>query len=111
MLLKLKFKNMKFQIFTLVFAVVLITSCGVTAKNLYLPLEANASKANLKVEDLVSGRDLYLNECNECHKLNQPKKYTSSEWTSILKKMQPKAEITDSQRGLIFSYLTSEINE
>jgi len=102
---------MKFQLFTLFFVAVLITSCGVSAKNLYLPLEANASKAKVSVEDLVKGRDLYLNNCNECHKLNKPLKYSSSEWTSILNKMQPKAEISDSEKGLIHAYLTSEISE
>lgn len=102
---------MKYQIITLGFALLLLASCGATAKNLYLPLEANAAKTDVSVQDLVNGRDLYLNECNECHKLNQPKKYTSGEWTKILKKMQEKAEITDAQRELIFSYLTSEIIE
>lgn len=101
----------KLHLFAAFFVLLLITSCGSVAKNLYIPMEANALKASVSVTDLIAGKDLYLTRCNECHKLNKPSRYSDSQWVNILDKMQEKAKITDAQKGLIHSYLTAEIIE
>jgi len=77
----------------------LLFSC---ATELYQPITGN-EKAPL--EDLKTGRTLYVNKCAACHLLNLPNKYNEKEWVVNLNEMQKKAKITDDQKQLIYQYL------
>lgn len=102
---------MKIQITLFALILVLISSCGTAASRYYTPTEANAAKANMPVENLIAGKDLYITACKECHRLNKPSRYDAQEWTSILEKMQKKAKLSDAETAKIYAYLTSEIQE
>lgn len=97
---------MKKTIIALLASWLLLSQCRV---QLYVPTEANTAKNNVTLVNLQEGRKLYINKCSSCHNLHAPGKYSPEGWQKVLKKMQPKAKITDSQKDLIFGYLTSEI--
>ena len=73
----------------------------------YLPTEADAKKANVKLEVLTQGRELYMNRCGTCHVLHQPSEYTKEKWVKVLDKMQKPAKITDEQKELIKNYVNT----
>lgn len=100
---------MKFKLSIFAILLVGLTSCGSIASKLYVPTEANALKADVPVQDLINGKVLYMNKCNQCHGLKKPSKYTADQWMVNLNKMQERAKISDTEKGLIYNYLTSEI--
>lgn len=95
------------------FSIVLITlySCGFDASKYYTPSEANAKKAAVSVEELVTGRAKYIATCGECHRLYKPDRNSASDWSMYLDDMQERAEISDKEKEQIYKYLTSEIAE
>lgn len=102
---------MKIKLFLFAILLFSMSSCGSIVSKLYIPVEANALKASLPVQDLITGKNLYLNNCNECHGLKMPKRFDAVQWTKKLDKMQDRAEITDAEKALIHAYLTSEIRD
>ena len=85
----------------LVGAVLLLISCS---SQLYVPKEA-ASTASL--EDLKTGRDIYVKKCSSCHQLFLPKEYNEKAWSLNLTDMQDRAKITDAEKQLIYQYITN----
>ena len=57
--------------------------------------------------DLAQGKILYEGKCGRCHSLYEPSKFTTAQWKPILDRMAPEAKITDEQRDLIYTYLTT----
>ena len=51
------------------------------------------------------GKYLYENNCAKCHKLYDPKSFSSEDWKPILVRMQKKAKISDDQREKIYNYI------
>lgn len=72
---------------------------------LYTPTESTTA---ISVADLKQGCELYANNCASCHQLYAPSKFTEKEWEANLNRMQPKAKITDTEKQLIYQYITSE---
>ena len=56
--------------------------------------------------ELAEGKILFENNCAKCHKLYNPKSYSSEDWKFILVRMQKKAKISDEQREKIYHYIT-----
>ncbi|CAN5512154.1 hypothetical protein BH11BAC2_BH11BAC2_15720 [soil metagenome] len=83
---------------------VLISGC---APKIYTPSSENTSSGKNVIE-LKKGYDLYTTKCGRCHKLVSPSRYNATQWTYHVNKMQPKAKITDSEKTLIYNYLTNE---
>jgi len=79
--------------------ILLLFSC---ATELYQPITGSEK---VPLEDLKTGRSLYVNKCAACHHLRLPNKYNEKQWVVILNKMQKKAKITDDQKQLIYQYL------
>ena len=87
---------------SLFIAILGLASCGT---HLYTPTE---TKSSVPLDNLVKGKDLYVNNCASCHELYNPSRFSPKRWTSILEEMQPKAKITNEQKDLIYAYLTNE---
>lgn len=99
--------KLKLSIFALLLTGIM-SGCSV-AKSLYVPTEANAKLAGTSVQDLINGKVLYMNKCNQCHGLKKPGKYSATVWEGYIDDMQERAKITDNEKALIYAYLTSEI--
>ena len=65
------------------------------------------SATNSIKSKLVMGQNLYETKCVKCHALPAKEKRNEEQWTIMLNKMQPKAQITDEEKRLIYVYVTS----
>ncbi len=72
---------------------------------LYMPDSPDAAKQ----QELLSGRKLYVDHCGSCHNLHLPKERDAMSWKKQLDEMQAKAKITDTEKELIFKYLTAKL--
>lgn len=59
--------------------------------------------------ELAEGQNLYNNNCANCHKLFEPKKFTKEEWTPILVSMGKKAHLDETQMASITNYIHSRL--
>ena len=66
--------------------------------------ESNSAEANV-----AQGEKLYTVNCADCHKLFAPTDFTLEQWEPILKRMQKKARLDDSQMALIHDYIADGI--
>ena len=82
-------------------AAVRLAGCGAS---LYVPGPADATPA-APLAQLAAGRELYTRNCNTCHSLFLPDRFTPAEWQRDIDRMQPRARITDSAKTLILKYL------
>ena len=84
---------------TIILVCYLLLSC---APQLYIP----AAKDATEQQTLLAGRNLYVSHCGHCHNLHLPKERDKDGWFKQLNKMQERAKITDSEKDLIYKYLT-----
>jgi mono/diheme cytochrome c family protein len=70
-----------------------------------MPTEIDATKYNISLDTLKTGRELYLKNCGSCHNLYLPTQYIKQDWLQIMDKMQKPAKIDNSQKVLIIKYL------
>jgi mono/diheme cytochrome c family protein len=73
---------------------------------LYKP-DATKVPAGVTYDQLVQGRQLYVDNCGKCHGLHKPSEYDAAGWNKVMDKMQPKANINNDQRSLVMAYLTN----
>jgi len=100
---------MKFKVLSLSVFVLFLFSCG-TKQATAIPSETVAEGSSAKLTpELEEGKNLYDNSCGNCHKLYEPKKFTQEEWKPILKRMQKKAKLDDTQITSISNYITSQL--
>ena len=59
--------------------------------------------------ELTEGQNLYSNNCANCHKLFEPKKFTKEEWAPILVSMGKKAHLDGTQMASITNYIHSQL--
>lgn len=96
--------------FVLIALGILISSCSSNdpassdLSNLYVPA-ASDTTATASIDDLTQGRDLYINNCNACHQLYAPDRYSVSDWKGIIKQMSPKTNMTSNEVELVTKYL------
>ena len=81
--------------------IVLLTSCS---SQLYIPIEATPT---VSLEELKTGREIYVKKCSSCHQLHLPSQYNEKVWSSNLNEMQARAKITDEEKQLIYQYITN----
>ena len=60
-------------------------------------------------KELAEGLSLYENNCAKCHKLYNPKDFSSADWKPILVEMQKKAHLDDVQIASISDYINSQL--
>jgi|WetSurMetagenome_2_1015567.scaffolds.fasta_scaffold803195_2 hypothetical protein len=81
------------------------------ATALRIPDASDAERSGIPVDTLISGRELYIAYCGNCHNLYLPSVYTGAEWAKHLEIMQKKARISNEQKELILKYLTSQAKQ
>ena len=81
--------------------VIAVYSC---APALYNPLPEHASAA-VSFEQLVKGREIYVNSCGSCHTLYQPHRFTEEVWIKNVDEMQERSKINDAEKALLLAYL------
>ena len=104
---------MKYKIIVLAFLALIIYSCAskssvpnVEVKKVE-PVTKVAAVATVLTPELAEGKSLYENNCNKCHELFEPKRFTASQWSPIVYRMQKEAGISDVDREKIYKYLTA----
>ncbi|MBA3938426.1 MAG: hypothetical protein H0X38_13270 [Planctomycetes bacterium] len=50
-------------------------------------------------------RTLYVNRCNSCHSLNDPRAYDEQEWHTWMRKMARKAKLTSTQEAAMLVFV------
>jgi mono/diheme cytochrome c family protein len=82
-------------------SILLLISCS---SQLYIPIEATPT---VSLENLKTGREIYVKKCSSCHQLHLPNQYTEKVWMSNLNEMQARAKISDEEKQLIYQYITN----
>jgi mono/diheme cytochrome c family protein len=82
-------------------SILLLISCS---SQLYVP---KVAASTVSVEDLKTGRDIYVKKCSSCHQLFLPNQYNEKSWSFNLTDMQERAKITDAEKQLIYQYITN----
>lgn len=72
---------------------------------LYVPTTSDVT-SSASLQDLQTGKALYINNCASCHQLYLPDNYPSAQWNSIMMSMAPRTSLTSSQVALVTKYLT-----
>ncbi len=64
---------------------------------------------NLSLEDLLTGRTLFINKCSGCHHLYHPREYSLSQWSEWIDEMvaDQEVELTDSEKKRILIYIAA----
>ena len=86
-------------------AVVILLSCAGT---IFATTQDDTIKNKMPVDSVKTGKELYVKSCARCHKLKDPAKYTMVQWPGLVNKMQKRSKITDQEKALILSYLSTE---
>lgn len=73
-------------------------------KDLYVPT-VNDTTATASLTDLTEGRSLYIQNCNACHQLYSPDRYSASAWKPVIQQMAPKTRLTTTEVELVTKYL------
>ena len=93
---------MKIKLLAIASFFVLLSACSIRVIRKEEPIKVEETLSPA----LAEGKNLYNNNCAECHKLYNPKDFTAQQWTPIMLKMQKKAKISDEEREKIYAYLT-----
>ena len=96
--------KMKFNYFLACIVVVVLAACSHKVKTTTTTTETTPDPVLMAT--ITEGKTLYETNCNKCHELINPGKFTETEWTKNLNWMAPKAKITDTQKQTIFAYLS-----
>lgn len=77
------------------------------------PVVVAAPKEEVKVviltAELAEGKNLYENNCAQCHKLFEPTDFSKEQWKPIVARMQRKADLDEAQGARIYDYLISNL--
>lgn len=94
---------MKIKLVMVAFVGTVLFSC---APKVVTPAPPPVVVANVMTPALAEGKSLYENNCAKCHSLYDRHQFTAEQWTPIVLRMQKNAKIQDSERDLIYNYLT-----
>jgi cytochrome c2 len=61
--------------------------------------------ANNTPEQLEQGKTIFTGNCAKCHKLKEPGSRTPEQWEKVLKRMIPKAKLSEEDGKLVKAYL------
>lgn len=98
---------MKTKILGLLVMGVMVYSCASK------PVVGATPKEEVKVviltAELAEGKNLFENNCAQCHKLFEPTDFSKEQWKPIVSRMQRKANLDEAQGARIYDYLTSNL--
>lgn len=89
-------------------AILAMASCFPKASHVIrsLPVESKEQiLAQYSQEQLTQGNTIFTNSCGNCHKLKLPETRTAEKWNSIIKRMIPKAKLSDEEGKLVRAYV------
>jgi hypothetical protein len=86
-------------LFIIIFGIIACTQA------LYIPSLADSQNAQVSIDTLVMGRELYVKNCSSCHNLYLPERFTSVEWEKLIPEMQIRAKISNEEASKISIYL------
>lgn len=101
---------MKFKAIISLLAAAILYSCSPTIYKPTLTDVESGKKhyADLTMEQLNSGFNLYSDKCGSCHKLYKPQEISSQRWTKVLPDMKIEAKLTEKEFELISKYVKSK---
>ena len=82
-----------------------LAGCVASAPPPASPLDA--SRGNVQLAELQSGRTLLMRKCGGCHRVPMPSDHAAHDWPSKLVEMADRARVDDQQRHLIEAYLVT----
>jgi len=89
-------------------AILSMASCFPKASHVIrsLPVESREQILAQYNQDLLAeGKAIFSSSCDNCHKLKQPETRTAEKWNSIIKRMIPKAKLSDEEGKLVRAYV------
>jgi len=95
-------------------SVVLMMSCFPKASQVIrsLPVESKEQiKAQYSTAQLEEGHTIFTNSCGSCHKLKEPGSKTPEQWNKTVKRMIPRAKLSDEQGKLVRAYLIANAKD
>jgi mono/diheme cytochrome c family protein len=103
-------KNIETIFFSLISILIVISITSYKKDNLnpnalYTPTSSDVSPT-ATLQDLQSGRTLYVNNCGQCHNYYMPEDYSSTQWATILSSMAPRTGMTSAQVQLVKKYVS-----
>lgn len=88
--------------------VTLMVNCSPKASKAIseMPVESKDQiAAKYNPQQLETGKTIFQSNCNKCHKLKEPGSRTPEQWNKVLKRMIPKAKLSDNDGMLVRAYL------
>jgi cytochrome c2 len=71
-----------------------------------MPVESKEQiVAKYNPNQLEQGKTIFTGNCAKCHKLKEPGSRTPEQWNKVLKRMIPKAKLSDDDGMLVRAYL------
>lgn len=67
--------------------------------------EQKAFVQNFNAERIQSGQQIYEAKCGKCHKLHDPADREANGWLKVMRRMAPKAKLSDGEYALVSGYL------
>lgn len=99
-------KKIKTFLFTAI-VIGLLVSCFPQASQVIrsLPVETKEQiLAQYNEEQIAEGKAIFTSKCVKCHSLKEPESRTAAAWTPIMKKMIPRAKLSDEEGKLARAY-------
>lgn len=62
----------------------------------------------ISVDDLNTGKQLYINKCGSCHRLYKPDQFSTEKWLEKMPDMEIEAKLTNKESELIKQYLITK---
>lgn len=98
---------MKIKSIFFVSFIVVVFSCSPKVVPPTQNMEKEVESKVVLTQNQIEGKAIFEANCAKCHKLYEPATYSAEKWDSILKWMQPKAKISDTEREQVYDYVTS----
>ena len=88
---------------------ILFTSCSEKTVGTVTEVK-DVKEATLPTIELTKGKSIYENKCNQCHELMVIDSFTTEKWARILPDMAKRAKLVASDKAILSSYITWELN-
>ena len=91
-----------------------IVSCYPKASQVIksLPVESKEQiKAQYSQDQIAQGEMLFKSNCGKCHGLKKPESKTPEQWNKTVKRMIPRAKLTDDEGKLVRAYLIAHAKD
>ena len=80
-------------------------SCNKTVYVPYTPTADDSQRSGITADNLESGRVLFTANCDKCHGLKAPERYTKEKWANVMPRMQKKSKLSGDEGQLILQYV------